>query len=117
MSMDCAGNQSRLNRCRASFFKADQTRCHYPEFACMNAMIFLRKLGMMAECSWECVNHLARRIVCMCFPFPTRRTLIYLVSAIIRGDMVIVTSQRRQLVANTTSVRQRWLILKNCATL
>ena len=39
----------------------------------MNAMIFLRKLGMMAKCSWECVKHLALRTVCMCLPFPMRK--------------------------------------------
>src|SRR5207245_309293 len=69
MLMHCAGNRSRPNRYHALFFKAAQARCHYPGFACMNAVIFLRKLGMMAECFWECVKHLARRTVCMCVRF------------------------------------------------
>ena len=115
--MHCAGNRSRPNRYHALFFKVAQARCHYPGFGCMNAMMFLRKLGMMEECSWEFVKHLARRTVCMCLPFPMRRTPSYLVNATIRGDMDIVTSRRRQSVANTTSVRARWRILRNCATL
>ena len=116
--MHCTGNRSPPNHYRALFFKADPpTGCHYPGFGCMNAMIFLRKLGMMAECSWECVKHLARRTVCMWRPFPMRRTLSYLVNATIRGDMAIVTLRRRQLAANTTNVRARWRILRNCATL
>ena len=115
--MHCAGNRLRPSHWLALFFKAAQARCHCPGFACMNAMISLRKPGAMAKCSWECVKHLARRTVCMCLPFPMRRTLNYLVSATIRGDMAIVTSRRRQLAANTTSVRARWRILRNCATL
>src|SRR5438128_8747276 len=115
--MHCAGNRSRPNRCRALFFKADLTNCHCPEFACMNAMIFLRKLGVMAECSWEYVNRLARRIVCMYPLFPIRRTRSSLVNATTRADTAIATSQRRQSAANTTSVRARWRILRNCATL
>src|SRR5881398_3482358 len=110
MLMHCAGNRSRPNRYHALFFKVAQARCLYPGFGCMNATIFLRKLGMMAECSWECVKHLARRTVCMCLPFPMRRTLSYLVSATIRGDMAIVTLRRRQSAANTTSIRARWRI-------
>ena len=114
--MHCTENRLRPSRWFVSFFRADQARCHYPGFGCMNATTFLRKLGMMAECSWECVKHLARRTVCMCFPFPMHRTLSYLVNATIRGDMAIVTSRRRQSAANTTSVRARWRILRNCAT-
>src|SRR6266550_7298741 len=102
MLMHCAGNRSRPNRYHALFFKVAQAMCHYPGFGCMNAMIFLRKLGMMEECSWECVKHLARRIVCMCFLIPMRRTLSYLVNAITRVDTAIATLRRRQSAANTT---------------
>src|SRR5437660_5392978 len=117
MLMHCAGNRSRPNRYHALFFNVAQARCHYPGFGCMNATIFLRKLGMMAECFWECVKHLARRTVCMCLPFPMRRTLSYLVSATTRVDTAIATWQRPRLAANTTSDQACWRISGNCATL
>src|SRR5437016_4941187 len=117
MLMLCAGNRSRPNRYRALFFKAGQERCHYLEFDCMNAMIFLQKLGMMAGFFWECAKRLALPTVCMCLLFPIHRTRSSLGNAITRADTVIVTSQKRQSAVNMTSVRARWRILRNCATL
>src|SRR5207237_4309314 len=104
MLMHCAGNRSRPNRYHALFFKVAQARCLYPGFGCMNATIFLRKLGMMAELSWEGVKHLARRTVGMCLPFPLRRTLSFLVCATIRGDMGVVTSRSRHSFVHTIDV-------------
>src|SRR6266567_5577270 len=100
MSTQFAGSRLQPNHWLASFFKAGQGRCHWPGFACMNAVIFLRKLGVMAECSWECAKRLALRIVCMCLLFPIRRTRSCLVNVITRADMVIAMSQRRQLAVN-----------------
>src|SRR2546423_15103819 len=101
MLMHCAESPLRPSHWLASFFKAEPARCHCPEFVCMNAMIFLRKLGVMAEWSWECVKHLALRIVCMCLLFPIGRTRSSLVNATTRADTAIAISQRRQLGANT----------------
>src|SRR5437762_159542 len=117
MSMHCAESRLQPSHWLASFFKADQARCRCPEFACMNAMIFWRKLGVMTECSWECARRLALRIVCMCLLFPIRRTRSCLVNATTRADTVIATWRRRQSVVNTTSVRVRWRILRNYAML
>src|SRR6266496_87077 len=61
MSTQFAGSRLQPNHWLASFFKAGQGRCHWPGFACMNAVIFLRKPGVMAECSWECAKRLALR--------------------------------------------------------
>src|SRR5258707_15883579 len=107
MLMHCAGNRSRPNRYHALFFKVAQARCRYPGFDCMNAMIFLRKLGMMAECSWECVKCLALHIVCTCLLFPMPRMRTCLGNATTRADTAIATSQRQRLAANTTSAQAR----------
>src|SRR2546423_224444 len=46
-----------------------------------------------------------------------RKTRSFLANAITRADTGIATWQRRQLAANTTSVRVRWQILRSCVTL
>src|SRR5205085_12274373 len=46
-----------------------------------------------------------------------RKTRSFLANAITRADTGIATWQRRQLAANTTSVRVRWQILRSYVTL
>ena len=115
--MHCGESPLRPNLWLASFSKADSTSCHCPEFACMSATTFLRRFGAMAECSWECVKLSVQRIACMYLPIPTPKTQSSLANVITRADMVIVTWQKRRSVVNTTSVRVRWRILRNCTTL